>query len=180
MPKEREVPLDAEPSPDKPVAFTGEQFDRLVDAIRGNQTDRVAAEAEIHALAMRKQLHPSNETTPAVSIFNPLGERDHPRPDLVCEMFIGPYPLEKQTLLAREIELLNKLQPGTYDVTKSDGTQIAFHVLPKYRIDGKSVERLTLMFPCGDDQKQNFPSLVAMLSEVIDQQEVRSLTTGVR
>jgi hypothetical protein len=33
------------------VGFTGDQFDRLIEAIRGGQTDRVEAEAQIHALA---------------------------------------------------------------------------------------------------------------------------------
>jgi hypothetical protein len=177
-----DVPLDLdadapEPPPRTGVGFTADQFDRLVEAIRGGQTDRVQAEAEIHALAMRKQLRPENDTHPDFSVFNPRGERDHPRPQLVCDMFLGPYPLERQTLTRQEIELLNQLEPGSYEITKADGLVVPFHVIPRMRVDGKTVERLTIAFPCADDdQKQNFPSFASMLKEVVEQQEVRKLT----
>ena len=112
------IDLDANEEPGNPpraATFDGEQFDRLIDAIKGNQTGRVEAEAQIHALAMRKQLRPDNEVHPDISVYNPLGERDHPRPPLKCPMFLGPYPLEEQTLLLKEITYLNQLEPGTYE-----------------------------------------------------------------
>jgi hypothetical protein len=170
---ERKVDLDDQGA----ATFSGDQFERLIDAIRGNQSDRVEAEASIHALAMKKQLRPENDTCPEVSVFNPRGERDHPRPDLRCEIAIGPYLLEKQTLLSKEIEYLNQLEPGSYDVTKGDGTIVPFHVIPTYRLDGRTVEKLVISFPCADDdQKQNYPPFTQMLKEVIEQQEVRKLT----
>lgn len=179
---ERTVPIDLDDAgePERaPATFSGDQFDRLIDAIRGNQTDRVNVEADIHARALKKQLHPENETCPGISVFNPLGERDHPRPPLQCEMFLGPYPLEAQTLLTKEIEYLNKLVPGNFNVTKSDGTMVPFNVAPKYRLDGRSIERLTIAFPCADDdQKQNYPPFTQMLREVVDQIEVARLTAG--
>jgi hypothetical protein len=177
--QERNVPVNLDDEGPKPgVAFTGDQFDRLVDAIRGGQTDRVEAEAAIHARAMKAQLHPTNEVSPQKSVFNPLGERDHPRPPLKCEFFLGPYPMEAQTLLAKEIDYLNQLEPGSYEVTKGDGTTVPFHVIPKFRLDGRTVERYTIAFPCGDDdQRQNFPPFTQMLKEVVEQIEVRRLTT---
>jgi len=166
-----------EPAQRTGVGFTGDQFDRLIEAIRGGQTDRVEAEAEIHARAMRKQLRPENETHPDFSVFNPRGERDHPRPQLVCEMFLGPYPLERQTLTVKECELLNQLEPGLYDITKADGSVVPFHVIPRLKVDGRTIDRITIAFPCADDdQKQNFPSFATMLREVVDQIEVRKLT----
>jgi hypothetical protein len=178
---ERTVPIDlddAHEPPARPAAtFDGDQFERLIEAIRGNATDRVEAEAQIHALALKKQMRPDNEHCPEMSVFNPLGERDHPRPDLVCEMFLGPYLLEKQTLLSKEIEYLNQLEPGSYEVTKGDGTTVPFHVIPTWRLDGRTVEKLTIAFPCADDeQRQNYPPFVQMLREVVGQQEVRKLT----
>jgi len=162
------------------VGFTADQFDRLIEAIKGNSTDQVEAQAQIHALAMRKQLRPENETHPDMSVYNPRGERDHPRPQLVCEMFLGPYPLERQTLTVKECELLNQLEPGLYDITKADGSVVPFHVIPRMRVDGRTIERITIAFPCADDdQKQNFPSFASMLREVVDQIEVRKLTTSV-
>jgi hypothetical protein len=184
---ERTVPIDLEDSTSggtparTPATFSGDQFDKLIEAIRGNATDRVSAEAEIHARAMKKQLHPENEVCPQKSVFNPLGERDHPRPPLRYEFFLGPYPLEAQTLLSKEIEYLNRLEPGTYDVTKGDGTVVSFYVIPKFRLDGRSIERITIAFPCADDdQKQNYPPFTQMLREVVDQIEVRALTGASR
>jgi hypothetical protein len=169
-----------DPTPRTGVGFTADQFDRLIDAIKGNSTDQVEAQAQIHALAMRKQLRPENDTHPDFSVFNPRGERDHPRPQLVCEMFLGPYPLERQTLTVKECELLNQLEPGLYDITKADGSIVPFHVIPRLRVDGKTIERITIAFPCADDdQKQNFPSFASMLREVVDQIEVRKLTASV-
>jgi len=181
MSEHRDVPIDLDDTGETPgrtpATFSGDQFDRLIDAIRGNQTDRVETEAEIHARAMRRQLRPEVESCPQISVFNPRGERDHPRPDLKCEMFLGPYVLEKQTLLVKEIEYLNLLEPGSYEVTKGDGTIVPFVVIPKFRLDGRSIERLTISFPCADDdQKQNYPPFVQMLREVVEQQEVRKLT----
>ena len=177
---ERTVDLDTEDTGETPgrtpATFSGDQFDRLIDAIRGGQADRVEVEAAIHAKAMKAHLHPVNETFPEKSCYNPLGERDHPRPPLKCEMFLGPYPLEPQTLHTKEIEYLNKLEAGSYEVTKGDGTIVPFHVIPKLRLDGRSVERFTIAFPCADDdQKQNFPSFTQMLKEVVEQIEVQKL-----
>jgi hypothetical protein len=161
------------------ATFTGDQFERLVDAIRGNQSDRVETEAEIHARAMKRQLRPENETHPDKSVYNPLGERDHPKPPLKCAMYHGPYVYEPQTLTRMEVELLNQLEPGSYDVTKGDGTVVPFTVVPSFKLDGRTVERLTVNFPCADDdQKQNYPPLVQMLREVVDQIEVRRLTAA--
>jgi hypothetical protein len=179
------IDLDADEEPGNPprpaATFDGDQFNRLIDAIKGNQTGRVEAEAQIHALAMRKQLRPDNEVHPDISVYNPLGERDHPRPPLKCPMFLGPYPLEEQTLLSKEITYLNQLEPGNYEVTKSDGTTVPFTVIPRFRLDGRTVETITISFPCADDdQKQNYPPFVQMLKEVVEQHEVRKLVGTAR
>jgi hypothetical protein len=97
----------------------------------------------------------------------------------MCEMFLGPYPLERQTLTVIECELLNQLEPGLYDITKADGSVVPFHVIPRMRVDGRTIERITIAFPCADDdQKQNFPSFATMLREVVDQIEVKKLTAS--
>ena len=91
-------------------------------------------------------------------------------------MFLGPYPLERDVLSRNEIELLNQLEPGLYDITKADGSVVPFHVIPRMRVDGRTVERITIAFPCADDdQKQNFPPFASMLREVVDQIEVKKL-----
>jgi hypothetical protein len=92
-------------------------------------------------------------------------------------MFLGPYLLERQTLTVKECELLNQLEPGLYDITKADGSVVPFHVIPRLKVDGRTIDRITIAFPCADDdQKQNFPPFATMLREVVDQIEVRKLT----
>jgi hypothetical protein len=176
MADEHTIELSTDETPN--VAFSGDQFERLIEAIRGNRTDQVEAEAEIHALAMKKQLSPSNDTCPEVSVYNPRGERDHPRPLLQCDFFLGSYPLDRDTLTLKEIDLMNQLEPGSFEVTKGDGQVVVFHVIPRFKMDGKTLDRLTIAFPCGDnEQKQNFPPFSVMLREVVDQIEVKKLTT---
>ena len=160
------------------VGFTPDQFEQLIEAIRGNAAESVEQQAEIHARVLRQQLYPQNDTCPQISPYNPLGDRDHPKPPLKCAFFLGPYPLEPETLTVREVELMNQLEPGQYDVTKADGVTVVFLVIPSYRTDGRTLERLTIGFPCADsEQRQNFPPFSQMLREVVDQQEVARLTT---
>ena len=160
-----------------PVAFTPDQFSSLIEAIRGNQTDRVEVEAEIHARALKKQMSPQNDTCPQISPFNPLGDRNHPRPRLKCAFFLGPYPLEPETLSVKELTLMNKLEPGQYEVTKADGQMVIFIVIPRYHMDGRTLDKITIGFPCADsEQRQNYPPFGQMLREVVDQIEVKQLT----
>lgn len=104
---------------------------------------------------------------PLVSSLNPLGERDHPRPELKCKMIWVGYKMAKDTLTRQEIELLNRLQPGDYRVTKADGRTIPFKVTPKYTDNG-NLEHLNIHFPCKlAEDRQNHLSMVSYLSEAL-------------
>lgn len=162
-----------------PVAFSPDQFTQLIEAIRGRGTDQIEAQAEIHARALKKQLYPQNDTCPEISPYNPRGDRDHPRPPLKCAFFLGPYPLERDTLTLQEITLMNQLEPGNYEITKADGQVVTFLVIPRFLMDGRTLERLTIGFPCADnEQRQNFPPFAQMLREVVEQQEFRKLVNA--
>lgn len=73
--------------------------------------------------ALRKSQDPSNPFAPDISVFNPRGERDHPRPQLKCRMFL-PWEAERESLTREEIELLNLLEPGEFYVQRNDESRI--------------------------------------------------------
>lgn len=108
-----------------------------------------------------------NNFPPAISALNPLGDRDHPRPDLKCDIIWVGYKMPKEALSRTEIELLNALEPGEYRVTKADGKRIPFTVQGKVGFDGR-LERLTIHFPCKNtEDRQNHLSMSAYLLEVL-------------
>src|SRR5690349_17835207 len=51
---------------------------------------------------------------PAISAFNPKGEKDAPRPDILGEVFWLGFLLQKEELTPAEIALVNQLEPGHY------------------------------------------------------------------
>ena len=104
---------------------------------------------------------------PLVSEANPLGERDHPRPELRCKMYWTGYEIKKESLSCTEIELLNRIKPGVYQVHKADGQRISFTVGEK-RSDSGTIEQLTFHFPCkGAEHRQNHNSMTAYLQEAL-------------
>ena len=107
-----------------------------------------------------------NLHAPLFSVYNPLGERDHPRPDLACKMIWVGYELLKDALTTEEIELLNRCQPGDYRVTKADGQSIPFNISGKFTDSGKK-ERLMFHFPCKDAERHNHEPMHVYLREVL-------------
>ena len=109
-----------------------------------------------------------NPNSPGVSVLNPLGERDHPRADFRCKrVFWAGHRLNKFGLTANEIELINRIQPGHYRVTKADGSTIPFDVLAKHDLAGR-LEQLMFQFPCKtSEDRQNHLSMVSYLKEAM-------------
>lgn len=104
---------------------------------------------------------------PMVSALNPLGERDHPRPELQCRIIWVGYELTKDILSFDEIALLNRMEPGSYRVTKADLKRIVFNVQEK-RDDAGRREMLTFHFPCkGSEDRQNHAPMVSYLREAL-------------
>lgn len=93
---------------------------------------------------------------PARSVLNPLGEKDHPRPDIHGEIFWVGTLLRKDEHTREEIELLNKLQPGVYH----NGEWKVIDMAPGVR----NQRKLLVVFPCADrDKRSELPSMVEML-----------------
>lgn len=93
---------------------------------------------------------------PARSVLNPLGEKDHPRPDIHGEIFWVGTLLRKDEHTREEIELLNKLQPGVYH----NGEWKVIDLAPGVR----NQRKLLVVFPCADrDKRSELPSMVEML-----------------
>lgn len=155
------------------IAPTAEQWAQMMEVLRTNKFADEEIAATIHAKAMKKALHPENETHPAISVYNPLGERDHPRQKPSHIFIIGPYPIcdpgNYDTTTATEIALLNQLKAGQYPVTKADGSQV--RILVKTEGDASGKPYRTVLFADGkgimdDEQKNNWGSLLQILTEI--------------
>jgi hypothetical protein len=104
---------------------------------------------------------------PGISPFNPLGERDHPRPDLLGDIYWAGYLLRGDELTREEIELTNQLTPGDWEIRSRSGTTLPFKVRD---LDpgSRNSRRLLVLFPCATaDQRHDVPTMVQMLSEVV-------------
>jgi hypothetical protein len=121
-----------------------------VDQITAAVAAVMAGSAENNAQAMKKALKPENDPAPMISVYNPLGDRDHPRPKLKCEftLFDG-IPIDGTTDTVEEITLMNELVAGDYWVTKSDNTPMRFQVR-EIRNDLGTLRRINMAFPYRD------------------------------
>lgn len=147
------------------VTLTEEQFNRLLAQGGGAGKDDVFAKqlAEAHRQAIR----PENPIAPGISVYNPLGERDHPNPPLLAKTYQNGIELEHESLSRDEITLINRLTPGDYKITKADLTQVKF--LVRDEADGNGVvQKRHLAFPCKDlEDRLGLPGIVPMLREVL-------------
>lgn len=154
------------------IAPTAEQWAQLMAALGASKIADVEIAADIHARAMKKALRPENEVHPGISVYNPQGERDHPRTRPSHLFMMGPYPIADpgnfDTVTKTEIELLNALEPGSFPVTKADGTMVKVHVKREYQTDGTTPYRTWLHMPiANDEQKESWPPLVQILTEIL-------------
>jgi len=139
----------------------------LESVASGQQDSREAAQ---HALEMaRKQQQPDNITAPQISVYNPQGEKDYPRPKLKCRMFI-PWEAREETLSWEEIELLNLLQEGEYKVRRNDGTYIKVTIRVATNMAGR-VDKLLLNHETAynNDNHWLMPPMVDMLRSLAPQ-----------
>jgi hypothetical protein len=99
---------------------------------------------------------------PGISAFNPLGEKNHPRPELVGKVFWLGYLLNKNELTKAEIDYVNQLQPGLYH----DGHWTVMNLRPGV----SNTQELLVLFPCKDpDARANLPrSMTEMLREMVE------------
>jgi hypothetical protein len=145
----------------------------LAESIKAGQTQPAVVNPQLEGMLKlledREQARPHENlfSPPMISHFNPLGDRDHPKPDLKTDIRWVGYRMTKETLRRDEIELVNKLEPGEFRVTKSDGRTIPFTVTAKKDDNGK-LERMNIHFPCkSNEDRSNHLSMESYLREVL-------------
>lgn len=160
----------------KQIAQMQQETARLIEKMKGsgaNNGDVVERLLEQQQQLLNKT-RPENPDSPRISVYSHAeGERDNPKADLKCRMRWVGYELTTDTLRPLEVELLNKLQPGEFRVTKADGTPIKFTVQAKFsdvyddQTNRPRLESLDISFPCKGEHRQNHMSMVAYLQQVL-------------
>ncbi len=152
------------------TALTPELIALIAATVGAAVKETQASAAEVNADALKRALKPENAFHPQISIFNPQGDRDHPRPTLKAQftLFDG-IPIDGTTDTVEELTLLNRLEAGEYLVPKSDGTQMPFKVR-EIRNDLGELRRVDIQFPYRDDaDRAGVLPMVVWLRDVVAQ-----------
>lgn len=138
---------------------------KIADAMP-NQSSGISPEQleqvlERNATATRKALKPENAQHPDVSAFNPMGERDHPRPKLRRKTFWAGKELHLDELTVDEITLFNQVE---HTVEARNGAWRA--EVKRTASDGTS--ELHVLFPSKTtDDRMDLPSMALMMRELL-------------
>lgn len=142
------------------LSLTFEQLKELMSMNQGISPEQIA---EIAANAAAKAKMPENKRPPLESVFNPLGERDHPKPKLKFHVYMGSAPVgspkEAGVLTRDEVEAINTLRPGHFRVKKMDGRDAVVEIKGQYN-SNRILERIWVIPPEGDEAKNLYPSWV--------------------
>ncbi len=170
------------------MALTQEQFTALLAAVRagssGDQTDRLEQillrTAEVSAEAMKRSLNPENKEHPGKSVFSyPEGDMAKPRPVMPYELFWNNFPVHlfPETQHWLELEMMARLQPGEYYVSKANdegaqqisvkGERDANQKLTKVRVEIAGI---------GRDEMRAAPPTVVWLYQMLNSDRPRGET----
>ncbi len=170
------VPSAAAVQGGAPIAMTFEQIMTLVREMKGTgpTPEQLVDMATKAAMAGADRVKPKElkiSETEQKSAFNPLGEKNHPRPKLKCHMYFGSAPLgspkEVTTLTHAEIAALNNLTPGYYRIRKMDGSHGVVEVKGQVN-SNQQLDRLWILLPQGDDAKNMYPPLASFAEQCND------------
>lgn len=120
------------------------------------------------AKAMQKAMRPENEFHPGKSVFSyPEGDTARPKA-LPFEFFYNGYPCHKflETEHWRDVELMARVQPGTFTVLRKDGTQMAVEVLAE-RDANQVITKLDVRFPISREEKWLVPPVLVVLYQLV-------------
>jgi hypothetical protein len=164
------------PSPETNISLSFGQLKELLDTARGAAGSISPTEvADIAAQAATKARRPENNPGPLISDFNPDGERDHPRPPLRSTMYFGSSPIgtpqDNSQLTTDEIQALNTVTPGYYNITKMDGSKVVIEVRGRVNSNRK-LERLWFLLPEGDEDKNLYPPLAEFARQCAEDHRV--------
>lgn len=151
------------------VTLTQEQLNQLLQAAaasagRSNGGFTPEDLAKAFAATQKKE----NTQAPMVSVYNPRGETDHPKPALRAKTLQNGIELDHDTLTWEEIEALNALPAGEFRVTKANGNKVTFTVRLVRGMDGTTVERVEIHYPSKDEHRYDHRGLWDYSLEVIE------------
>lgn len=145
---------ETDETPRDTSALSGDQVIALVrELIASNQRSQERVATMIPDTVAKSRQWWDDRNYPNVSALNPLGEKAHPRPELVREVFWLGYPMQKEELLREEIEAINKLRPGQFhlpNVQRTGIEQYNFFTV-REKDPGMPNSPLIVMWPCLSD-----------------------------
>lgn len=140
-----------------------------LQALKGDDDETLKKRAKYEAEALARIQGIENKQHPDKSVYNPEGERDHPRPDLKCRMTWLGTTLEKNTLSRTEIDLLNQVERvGTYVFRRTDNALETMHVTGERDANGQWL-KLAFVFDARGDKKHNLPPMTTILKAILGQ-----------
>lgn len=139
----------------------------LMKAASGNDDASMQKRAAYEAEAHQRLNDRENRNYPDISVYSyPEGNFKRPKPTLKCRMYQCGYPVNTDNLSPAEIDALNRLVPGEYGYTKTDGSRSKITV--KAQRDSEGVlTQIEFNYPCRGIDRHNQPSLPAMLNEAL-------------
>lgn len=137
------------------------------------------AAAGVQAAQLKQTAPKSNAAGPKISAFNLRGEKDFPMPALKCEV-VAPFA-STPTLHAytrEEVELLNQIEPGVYEVELADQSVATLNVVGTKNSQSGALERLEFVGMYDEatrgyasfytkERKQIIPPLTVMLRQIL-------------
>lgn len=158
MAKEQESPA---------ASLTFEQLKELLDSRQAGVSPEQIA--DIAATAAAKAKKPENPQPTGVSVYNPAGG---PKPELKCRMYLGEGPIERVTCSVKEIEALNKMEPGAYRVQKTDGSTAVVEVRGRLNANHE-IERMWIVIPDKDEGRNAYGTLVSLVEQFTEANRVQ-------
>jgi hypothetical protein len=177
MPKIQAPPADAADAellnaPVAPVAIPPE-MQAVVAAMAQSMAKAMVDAQTAGAQAIQSISGPRDNPngSPLISALNPLGERDHPRPELRCPTFFCGTEQEREACSLEELTFLNLIEPGRYRVQKTDGSYAVMTVYPEVDSASDRWIKLHIVLPGIKDQtglgRQNWPSMLTLLAQAM-------------
>lgn len=144
-------------------------LDRLAAAFERMASVQLEA-ADRVANATRIASRPENQVAPNISVYNPRGEKDFPKPPLKCRMLL-PWDAEPESLTREEVELLNLLRPGEYIVRRNDSTKVKITVRAIYKLDSDDLDILLMNHDTAfnNDNHSLIPPFSELLRQILKQ-----------
>jgi hypothetical protein len=146
----------------------------LAELVRQGRDQNAVASTHLKRSAPR-----SNAAGPAISVFNPRGEKDYPMPELQCEVNM-PFPQRPglHGFTREEVELMNLVEPGDYVIELNDGQPQQLSVIGKRNHATGKIEGLRFSGPIDPDtgrhtplftaqNKQQFPNCATLLRQIL-------------